>query len=317
MTSIQAARDRNAEHRIHSVSIMQKSTRLLIAVAVIFGSLASSGCASIRQISPLTNWDPDDAGYQNGDHGTYVSGGSTAHGWPAATGSIGLIRMPTSWSTLRYGVFGMDDGGVGVGGGEAGVKLHAPTRFSPYAGLSADLGLSGLHSGFVRSSLRHQVGNPTRVSLASGLAAIVPEAGLSYWLTPKVRMNAGASYYIAAGQPDFLLYGLSIEFLFDEESGFDPTTWWPALPDSTRESGSKTRYRVTDRDSRSSFAEYIKTSDLTNPAYDVNGKAIEVEPTAPRHVTWPGIETIAVPPPKTDMPAPLVPQSSFYQVDEM
>ena len=112
-------------------------------------------------------------------------------------------------------------------------------------------------------------------------------------------------------------YGLSIEFLFDEESGFDPTTWWPALPDSTRESGSKTRCRVTDRDSRSSFAEYIKTSDLTNPAYDVNGKAIEVEPTAPRHVTWPGIETIVVPPPKTDMPAPLVPQSSFYQVDEI
>lgn len=144
--------------------------------------------------------------------GVYVGGGGTIHGWPVVIGSTGVIALPTPWTTLRCGVIGADNGGIGVGGIEGGVRLHAPTRFTPYVGLSSDLGFSGFHTGINHFAEVNGTG-PHTFSKLAGLAAIVPEAGVSYWLNSSTRLNAGISYFVAGGQPDFLLYGLSMEFL--------------------------------------------------------------------------------------------------------
>ena len=47
------------------------------------------------------------------------------------------------------------------------------------------------------------------------LAAIVPEVGVSYWLTPQARLNLGSSYYFTTQghNHDFLMSGLSFEFI--------------------------------------------------------------------------------------------------------
>ena len=160
-------------------------------------------------------YDLVDASFQAKKAGVYAGGGSTLHGWPAATGSTGVSQLPNEWSTIRYGVFGMDDGGIGVGGVEGGIRLHAPTRFSPYVGLSGNAGFSSLHSGISHNPYNNPKyppnGAPT--SVPTGLLAIVPEAGVSYWLNSSTRLNAGASYYVADGRPDFLVFGLSLELL--------------------------------------------------------------------------------------------------------
>ncbi len=104
----------------------------------------------------------------------------------------------------------MDNNGLGAGGVEAGVRMHAPTRLTPYVGLSTDLGISNVHTKpYTYSNGRHG----STITKASGIAAIVPEAGVSYWLTSSTRVNAGASYFVAVNQPDFLVFGLSVEFL--------------------------------------------------------------------------------------------------------
>ena len=185
--------------------------------------------ATLSQRLARSIWDLSDATFQEGKEGVYIGGGSTAHGWTATTGSTGIVRLPTSWSTVRYGVFGMDNGGLGVGGAEAGIRLHAPTRLTPYVGLSGDLGFTSLHSGVARqdSYTNHQyVHKGDRITQSTGLLAIVPEAGVSYWLNPDSRVNAGASYYVADGRPDFLVFGLSLEFL----SGHSPNTITNSIP---------------------------------------------------------------------------------------
>ena len=54
--------------------------------------------------------------------------------------------MPNPWTTVRYGVMGMENNGLGAGGVEAGIRMHAPTRITPYVGLSTDLGISNVHT---------------------------------------------------------------------------------------------------------------------------------------------------------------------------
>lgn len=199
----------------------------------------------VDPLSPLERraqkaWQKTDESFQDGDAGVYVGGGSTSHNPAAASGSLGLFYMPTSWSTVRAGVMGLDSEGIGVGGIEGSARLHAPTRFTPYVGLSTDLGFNGLHSG-----ISHNHSNSTRsphagdrISVASGMATIGPEAGISYWLTSSVRLNAGATYYIASNRSDFVLYGLSMEFVLFENlnaiSNAGNTSSWLPGPDSRR-----------------------------------------------------------------------------------
>ncbi len=170
-------------------------------------------------------WSKPDAYYQEETSGHYISGGSTdSRHWPAAIGSTGVFHMPDPWTTVRYGVMGMDNNGLGAGGVEAGIRMHAPTRITPYVGLSTDLGISNVHTeSYTRSN-----GRPgQRITKASGIAAIVPEAGVSCWLDSSTRLNAGASYFVAVDQPDFLVFGLSVEFLSHGSKSSTSTAYVP------------------------------------------------------------------------------------------
>lgn len=230
----------------HRVTIMSKRPHRWIALEAVITLLATSGCTLAGRPYSTTRWTTESPQYvqqkclavssgpppeqvsfdfwkmpdtdcHEERSGRYISGGSTdSHHWPAAIGSTGVFHLPNPWSTIRYGVMGMDNNGLGAGGVEAGFRIHAPTRISPYAGLSTDLGISNVHTEpYTYSNGRRG----SRITKASGIAAIVPEAGVSYWLTSSTRLNAGASYFVAVNQPDFLVFGLSVEFLSPQSNG--------------------------------------------------------------------------------------------------
>ena len=71
---------------------------------------------------------------------------------------------------------GIDINGLGAGGVEAGVRIRAPTRLTPYVGVSTGLGISNVHTKpYTYSNGRRS----SRNTKASGIAAIVTEAGVS------------------------------------------------------------------------------------------------------------------------------------------
>lgn len=151
-------------------------------------------------------------GAEAGNRGAYVSGGATATGNPVVMGATGGFYMPHEFLTTRYGFVGADDSGIGAGGIEAGFRAHTTNRFSPYVGLSGVAAFSSLHTGYPR---RYQIaGQPRRaLTVASGILAAGPEAGVSYWINPSTRLNAGATYYMTGSQPFFLVYGLTLDFV--------------------------------------------------------------------------------------------------------
>lgn len=156
--------------------------------------------------------DATDARFQEGNSGIYVGGAAAGGRWPAALGEIGGFWMPSSWGTMRLGAIGLDDDGTGAGGVVFGGRVHAPTRLTPYVGVSSTLGITGLKSGTARYGSRY-ARQGQRISTIDGFLAIVPEAGVSYWVTPNARLNVGASYYVTEGsRPDGLLYVVSMEF---------------------------------------------------------------------------------------------------------
>ena|GEM_PF-4062006 len=225
---------------------MQKSPAGSFVIGAVFTLVTASGCVSGgRQVSPsntisanrpygrrndesvaTVNWqetaqqtvDMAGVGPDEGTSGVYLSGSYGDDHYAVANGSMGIFKMPSSWSTVRTGVFGMDKNGKGIGGVEAGVRVHAPTRFTPYVGLSGDLGVSGLSPNHVQQTNSLSRGTTQRsrpIATLDGFAAVVPEAGVSYWLNSSTRLNAGASYYFyhTPNQPDFLVFGASLEFV--------------------------------------------------------------------------------------------------------
>ncbi|MEI8383745.1 MAG: hypothetical protein WCJ09_26765 [Planctomycetota bacterium] len=126
--------------------------------------------------------------------------------------------MPTPWSTVRYGLIGMVGDGQGMGGGEVGVRLHPSTRLAPYVGMSGVVEVNGFskqsrYNRYYYDSSGHRRTNPSWGYYPTGIAAIVPEAGLSYWITSSARLNVGISYYVTTGKlPDFVAASVSMDF---------------------------------------------------------------------------------------------------------
>jgi hypothetical protein len=54
------------------------------------------------------------------------------------------------------------------------------------------------------------------VSLPCGWGGVAPEAGVSYWLDKSTRLNAGVSYYVVPNQPEFLVFGASIDYVLGD-----------------------------------------------------------------------------------------------------
>lgn len=160
-----------------------------------------------------------DARFESGSSGLYVGGGGgVARNQPAGSGEIGFFSLPTSWSTVRLGAIGMGATGKGLGGGVVGMRLHAPTRWTPYIGVSAAAGISGFGTTIADHSYTDGSGNHVwkgdTVNTTEFMGAVIPEAGLSYWLSPQTRMNVGTSYYVTTEgrSHDFLLFGMSFDF---------------------------------------------------------------------------------------------------------
>ena len=152
-----------------------------------------------------------DARFQEDNDGVFLGGGSALGKQTVGAGEVGFFRMPASWATVRFGGIAMDANEKPMAGGECGVRFHTPTRLAPYVGLEGVLELSGFaaHKYHGTSS---RIKQGTLIYTPTGIAAIVPEAGVSYWLTSSTRLNLGASYYVTDNrQPDFLLVSLSLD----------------------------------------------------------------------------------------------------------
>ncbi len=173
-----------------------------------------------------------DARFQNGKGGLYVSAGiSPAVKDPlAAGGEIGIFGLPTSWSTVRIGAVGLLASGLPnyLTGGVIGGRIYLPTRLSPYLGISGMGGVTADTNTTVPSSYVDSNGNwvyaGERVpEKPSGMGAIIPEAGLSFWLNTQLRLNMGASYYVntLGRHHDFALYGISMDFVAKTSSADD------------------------------------------------------------------------------------------------
>jgi len=155
-----------------------------------------------------------DARFQEGAYGVYVGGGGASYHSVGGQGEIGAFGMPTAWSTLRAGIVAMEINGQGLGGLSVGSRFHAPTRFTPYVGLAGVLEFGGFGHG--ERINYNQSGNKVpliRTVYPKGLAALVPEVGVSYWMTSRARLNVGASWYVIDGkQPEFMVVSASVDF---------------------------------------------------------------------------------------------------------
>ena len=206
-----------------------------------------SGPYSKRPLNKLLRQGEEiiDARFQEGRSGLYTVAGIATRQRAAAVGEVGMTWLPTSWSTMRIGVEGMLADGLPtyLTGGIVGIRLHSPTRFSPYVGVAGMAGVADT-STTAQSSYIDKQGNIVQEGdrvpgVTKGLAAIIPEVGLSYWFTSRVRLNVGASYYMTtdAGSgstnKDFVLTTMSLDWLFSRESEIQNWRDPPSSPQQT------------------------------------------------------------------------------------
>lgn len=159
-----------------------------------------------------------DPSFQEETYGSYWGGLGSLSGASVGGIDVGKFQMPTPWSTVRYGLIGMVGDGQGMGGGEVGFRLHPSTRLAPYVGLSGVVEVNGFskqsrYNRYYYDSNGHRRTSPNWGYYPTGVAAIVPEAGLSYWITSSARLNVGISYYVTTGKlPDFVATSVSMDF---------------------------------------------------------------------------------------------------------
>ena len=153
-----------------------------------------------------------DARFQSGESGLYVSAGAATRHPAAAAGEIGLFLMPSSWATGRLGLVGLLAEGQSnyLTGGTAGIQFQFPTRLTPYAGLSGFAGV--VHDDTTDNSSGFSNNPGPTTTNSGGMAAIIPEAGIHYWVNSRFRLSVGANYYITTEgrNEDFVLLGFSL-----------------------------------------------------------------------------------------------------------
>jgi hypothetical protein len=159
-----------------------------------------------------------DARHVVGKRGVY--GGFAGSDEPFGAGvEGGLFVYPRSWLELRVGGAGLAHDGEHPlsGGGIIGARVQAPSRLAPFAGLGGYAGWAGMrsadndgidnnHDGIIDEFGEDEV---------DGVVALVPELGVHYWITPRVRLTGTADYrLVSEGRGnDSLFYGLSLAVL--------------------------------------------------------------------------------------------------------
>ena len=242
-----------------------------------------SGPYSKRPLNKLLRQGEEiiDARFQEGRSGLYTGAGIATRQRAAAVGEVGVTWLPTSWSTVRIGAEGMLAEGLPtyLTGGIVGVRLQSPTRFSPYVGLAGMAGVADT-STTAQSTYIDKQGNLVQEGdrvpgVTKGLAAIIPEVGMSYWFTSRVRLNVGASYYLTtdagsgSANKDFVLTTMSLDWLFSRESEIQT---WRDPPASSQQ---------TDATEGDESKPYFVTENLREaPANDIHDADADIESTA-------------------------------------
>lgn len=235
-----------------------------------------------------------DARFQEGKTALYADAGLATKHRTALGGEVGVTHLPYSWATARIGLVGLVAEGLPsyLVGGTLGVRVHAPTRLSPYVGLA---GMAGYSQASMTADHSYADSNGHWISKgetipgdSAGMAAIIPEAGLSWWANAATRTSLGAKYYFTTDgrSEDFLLIGMTLEYVGWGSGGqtFPPEPPQTASPelDEVLESEAyfKTekeneihefglrRYEIRPPSSESLSEQAIPLPDLLSPATD-------------------------------------------------
>ena len=126
-----------------------------------------------------------DARHIKGRSGGYVN--STVGDSPSiVNGEIGMTSFPSSYSEIRGGLFGAlgHHQTLAVGGVSGSVRLHSPTRLSPFVGIGGQIAGGEKPEGWFSEEISEPV----------GYFAGVFESGVHYWVTPNTRLTGFANF---------------------------------------------------------------------------------------------------------------------------
>jgi len=152
--------------------------------------------------------------------GIYVGGGGATDPVTGG-GEVGIFTYPYSWLESHAGALVLAGTGEQnlFAGATAGVRVQTPSRVAPYVGGGAFLGMTA--SEIINSSGNDDDDFPPpeledTEDKNEFIAGVFPEAGVHYWLTPSLRLSAGASYYVttAGRDADFWYYGGGFSYVF-------------------------------------------------------------------------------------------------------
>ena len=137
---------------------------------------------------------------------------------------IGAFKFPSAWSEY----YGALDAVAGTeskwlfGGAEAGVRIHSPSRLSPFVGVGGQIGIDSTELLFRdddEDGFFEDGDDEARV-----YGALLPEAGLHFWLTAKTRVTASARYSLSAAangeNNQQWLFGISVSKLHGEHDRY-------------------------------------------------------------------------------------------------
>ncbi|MEM6330999.1 MAG: hypothetical protein AAF790_12210 [Planctomycetota bacterium] len=152
-----------------------------------------------------------DARHVAGRDGWYA--GVAARDEPFAGGvQVGHYAYPPEMKGVvetRYGLAGLAaEGEQGLSGGvDAGVRVQAPSRLTPFIGAGAYVGYVPDPQDVIDATFGNEDSPDPEF-----VGAAFPEAGVHFWCTPRWRLTASASHYFttAGGGSDFTLYGVSL-----------------------------------------------------------------------------------------------------------
>ncbi|HMP07358.1 MAG TPA: hypothetical protein PJ982_13485, partial [Lacipirellulaceae bacterium] len=159
-----------------------------------------------------------DARHVHGKHGFYA--GFAGREEPRGAGAeAGVFMYPRSWMETRVGgaILAHDGDKPLSGGALAGVRVQPPTRLAPFVGLGGYVGWSGFRDASMDGldndgdGLVDEWGEYD----LEFVVAVVPEAGVHYWINSRLRLTASADYRLASDgrDADALYYGVSLALL--------------------------------------------------------------------------------------------------------
>ena len=151
-----------------------------------------------------------DARFIDEESGAYLGGGGgvSPSGDGAGYAEIGLLYFPSYWSEAHVGLTAVGSTAAEnlFGGVNAGVRVHSPTRLSPFAGF-------GVHGGLGYDRCDDDSTTSTcRDEQTLGFAAVYPEVGVHYWLGGRTRLSGTAAYWFntEGRDSDLWIFGLTI-----------------------------------------------------------------------------------------------------------